>query len=1098
MKTSPGFPLSAARGLALAAALGLGATLARAQAVVAPAAPAATDGPTVLSPFQVSESARGYYSPNTMSGTRLNSRLEDLAASISVITKEQMADFALLDANDIFLYEAGTEGPGNFTSFEFDRNGYPVDSTTLEPGGANRVRGIGAANTARGGFETTGRVPLDAVNIDAVEISRGPNASLFGLGNAGGTVNVIPAAAQLARDRAQAQFRADSYEGFRSSVDVNRVLRKDTLALRASTVFQRDASPRKPSGTDTVRLNGMVRYRPFRRTTLGATFESYRIAGNRANVTMPRDTLTAWRAAGSPTYNNKSRQMRFNGTLTGGALGVATLPPYLFNTTGSGRTNSLVLVDRDGAITFWGQPEGVASLTPPNPGARNQGFVGGQANTNSPVELVYGLPSVGLFNDLSVTSRGTYDWTSINLAAMNHLNESTKTATATLEHIFVDDGRHLLGLELGFFREDSKKYRRDLAGGPTSQRAVGALYVDVNEFLPDGRANPNLLRPYIGLWIPTSYENPLLRETYRAQLAYRLDLRKEKGALRWLGMQQVSAYGEYKENIARRLSYKDAIVSSHPWIAAGAQRATTAGAITNNYFRFYVGDNVGQDVDYGPASFKWGAYPYRWGTVEAIGLNGAITTPANLVTETATLGPAAQAGAGGSNNRQILKTEGAILQSFLLNERVVTAFGVRQDRNHNRGGLPLAFLADGASIDQARFEQWAAGDWAMGEGVTRTASLVARPLRWLSLHAGKSDSFLPAEAATDLLQQPVSDPGGEGEDFGLSLNLLGGRLVARVNHYRTKQLRTRNGQSATLAARVRGIDFDTPNRATTPFFLIPQATGWVQRANPSWSAAQVSAEVARIAQLDPAFIAKQAGENLAETEDITARGEELEVFFAPSSVWSVKFNLTRQESINARVAPGITDYVRARMPVWLGIRDPETGRPWWTSDYDVTAGVRTAADYFRDAVEAPVKLAQAGEGKSRPQIRQYRANLLTSYRLAGLTDRRFLKNLQVGGAARWEDKGAIGYHGVQRLPTPITELDVNRPIFDRGNLYLDAFATYRTRLFANKVGATVQLNVRNVLEDGRLQAIKANPDGSPSVFRIVDPRQFILTVTFDL
>ena len=44
----------------------------------------------------------------------------------------------------------------------------------------------------------------------------------------------------------------------------------------------------------------------------------------------------------------------------------------------------------------------------------------------------------------------------------------------------------------------------------------------------------------------------------------------------------------------------------------------------------------------------------------------------------------------------------------------------------------------------------------------------------------------------------------------------------------------------------------------------------------------------------------------------------------------------------------------------------------------------------------------------------------------------------------------------------------------------------------------LQLNVTNVLEDGRLQAVAVNPDGAPWAFRIVDPRQFILTATFDL
>jgi hypothetical protein len=57
---------------------------------------------------------------------------------------------------------------------------------------------------------------------------------------------------------------------------------------------------------------------------------------------------------------------------------------------------------------------------------------------------------------------------------------------------------------------------------------------------------------------------------------------------------------------------------------------------------------------------------------------------------------------------------------------------------------------------------------------------------------------------------------------------------------------------------------------------------------------------------------------------------------------------------------------------------------------------------------------------------------------------------------------------------------------------------YRTRMFSNKVGTTIQLNVRNVQENGRLQPISAYPDGTPNGYRIVDPRQFILTATFDL
>src|SRR5471030_702528 len=47
-----------------------------------------------MSPFEVQASAKdqGYYTANTLSGTRLNSSLNDLGASITVISKQQLED----------------------------------------------------------------------------------------------------------------------------------------------------------------------------------------------------------------------------------------------------------------------------------------------------------------------------------------------------------------------------------------------------------------------------------------------------------------------------------------------------------------------------------------------------------------------------------------------------------------------------------------------------------------------------------------------------------------------------------------------------------------------------------------------------------------------------------------------------------------------------------------------------------------------------------------------------------------------------------------------------------------------------------------------
>jgi hypothetical protein len=64
--------------------------------------------------------------------------------------------------------------------------------------------------------------------------------------------------------------------------------------------------------------------------------------------------------------------------------------------------------------------------------------------------------------------------------------------------------------------------------------------------------------------------------------------------------------------------------------------------------------------------------------------------------------------------------------------------------------------------------------------------------------------------------------------------------------------------------------------------------------------------------------------------------------------------------------------------------------------------------------------------------------------------------------------------------------------------YFDFSVGYRFRLLGDRVRTKVQLNVRNAFEGGRLQAIAVNPDGVPYAYRIIDPRQFIFSTSFDL
>jgi hypothetical protein len=309
-------------------------------------------------------------------------------------------------------------------------------------------------------------------------------------------------------------------------------------------------------------------------------------------------------------------------------------------------------------------------------------------------------------------------------------------------------------------------------------------------------------------------------------------------------------------------------------------------------------------------------------------------------------------------------------------------------------------------------------------------------------------------------------------------------------------VKSRAGQSTTFATRTLRIDIDRFGGNNDAISLQRQARLWVGADHPSWTGQQIEDEVARIMGLTPQQLAAFASNPIGETSDVIARGKEFELYYNPDRHWSVKLNVTQQEAIDANLSPNIPAWIAQRLPVWTKIIDTRTNTPWFTTPY--SGG--TAQNFLQVNVLSPLGLAQATEGKSRPQIREWRANLSSRLQLAKFTEHRRLKNASVGGAVRWEDKGAIGYYGipVNGDIAAAVSFDPERPVYDKAHAYFDAFVGYTMRLFSDKVRARFQLNVRNLQESGRLQPVGAYPDGRPHSFRIIDPRTYILSATFEL
>jgi outer membrane receptor protein involved in Fe transport len=1070
-----------------------------------------------LSPFEVVDDRRGYYGANTMSGTRINAKIEDLASSITVVTKEQMADFAMLDINDIFAYEASTEGSATYTDFSFNSSFQPSDRLSDSPNTANRIRGLGSANIAYSGFETSRRVPIDPISADAVEISRGPNSNLFGLGNASGTANTVPATANLSRNRTQGQVRFDSYGrltgegGFRESLDVNRVLLKDKLALRASQVFQNTEFTRQPSGVKAERYNAMVKYRPFKTTTISASYQSFHQYGSRPNSITPRDGVSQWIAAGSPTWDPVTNTAYIDGspvnntgrpvtTLGGGMPRINNIAAFnsAFQTTGRG--TSFMYIDQ-GGVAYWTAPRGTSTQDALLTTTASNNQTGNNLVFLNPQTLRASQPL--WTSDGAVSSKSLYDWTHLNAAAMNNFNERTGTSLVTVDQIFFDTRRQMLAAQLGWFREDSPIYRRDF---PTGSAGSTYLYVDVNRRRLDGTPNPFFLRPYIGITEVNAIESPLLNDTYRAQLAYKLDLTQEKSWVRWLGLHQVSGFGEYKHNTTRSFYYQLAMLDNHPWLSASTPRANSvllAGDTlpqdaqsptgSRSYRLYYVGDNQGSNFDYAPyRSPLDGTFNYTWGNFAAGQANQEPTQVGYAATVNGT--------GGAQNSLKIQKTQGIVLQSHLLNDRLVGTFGLRKDKVYTKAGVNAHLLPDGRTHDYEWDAQWASGDYKSNQGLTRTVGGVVKLTRWLSVHANKSDSFIPADPAINLHGKFLPNPQGKGQDWGFTLSLLNGKVNLRANQFITRTVNDRNGSSSTFATRALKMDvFD--GQPSRNFSLDARSRQWLQATQPGLTGAALDAAVAKEMQMDPQLLnllqtsVNFGGLPIGEGQEALSRGREFELHINPTNYWTVKANFTQDETVQAAIAQDLLDYLKERGAVWDTIIDKETRQPWVTSSY---AGGQTARNYLAGNVTGGLSIVQQTVGKSLPQIRKYHANISTNYYLRGITDHRWLRNVNVGGAVRWEDKGSIGYYGVERLPAIITTLDKNNPIYDKAHAYFDLLVAYRTKVFADKVGMTVQLNVKNVQEGGRLQPVSAFPDGTPNAYRIVDPRQFILTATFDL
>lgn len=501
-----------------------------------PAAPAEEDV-LVLSPFEVSaEDDTGYAATQTLAGTRIRTDLKDVGSAITVVTKEFMQDIGATDASTLLQYTPNAEVAGTRGTYAGLGNATSVDETNnlRSPGSTNRVRGLAAADNTRDFFVTD--IPWDSYNVDRIDIQRGPNAILFGLGSPAGIVNASLNNATF-RTGGSAEYRIGSYGSQRVRLDANQVLVQDVLAIRLAGLWNDEKYQQDPAFQKDKRVYGALRFDPKLfgenfRTSLKVKYEHGEIDANRPRNIPPQDSITPWFRPVNLDPNNLEGGMGKAVVPNGYILGssASTFNPWL-----GGLVNQqqpLWFIDgataqtqriyggyvNTGALNAAGVPQGastsiigqryadvfsqVTSFSSYANNARLTNFQYGQYRNMSLMD-----PSVFNFYEQLIDGPTKNEW------------ENWDAYNIDLSQTAFGDR---LGVQLSYDRQKYDRGGQALLGNPTLNIDILQNFQDYvvgpNNTSNPSVANPNFGRPYIagGPGTGNSYESD--REFVRASL----------------------------------------------------------------------------------------------------------------------------------------------------------------------------------------------------------------------------------------------------------------------------------------------------------------------------------------------------------------------------------------------------------------------------------------------------------------------------------------------------------------------------------------------------------------------------------------------------
>ncbi|MBE7537808.1 MAG: TonB-dependent receptor plug domain-containing protein [Opitutaceae bacterium] len=475
--------------------------------------------PLVLSPFSVQgDAVVGYQAKTTLASTRLRTKVDDVGTALQIVTAQFLKDTGATDNQSLLSYTTGTEVGGFAGNFDGNVRGATILENSLSRPDLNtRIRGLSRADNTRE-FESTD-IKWDSYNISSVEIQRGANTILFGLGSPSGLINASLKQAEF-RNAGEVSIRFDGEGSIRSTLDLNQVILKDQLGLRVDLLKDNKKYYQKPAFNNDARAFATITFAPeilnrrSAHTTLRVSYEKGKIKSENPRTLAPVDMITPWFKTGTYTDPNGKVTNNLNKTtvdLRYGNLYFADTPGSGFALTSSPNYQPWIDSFYQGNFAYFSDPNsdqqtGKYMMSSFFYLGMNHGIgangaidgnIGGQSNqtmrnvaTNAFWAIQAGVPFASNYVQSSLSDTSIFDfYNKLIDGPSRREGQDFEAINANLNQTFLNNH---IGLEARFDRQHFHSSYSNPYGG-----SLAGINVDLNRFLTDGSPNPNVGRAFL-------------------------------------------------------------------------------------------------------------------------------------------------------------------------------------------------------------------------------------------------------------------------------------------------------------------------------------------------------------------------------------------------------------------------------------------------------------------------------------------------------------------------------------------------------------------------------------------------------------------------